>query len=221
MNARHRYVEIKICGITRPADARAADEAGADFIGFVFYPGSPRHVEPGQAREILAAAALKNAKPVGVFVNERPGAVAAAVRELGLYAAQLHGDEQAPDYRGLGIRIWRAVRFAGSNPAPQPEDWPQAERFVVDAAAGGLYGGSGAKADWAAARTLAQRAPVMLAGGLTPRNVAEAIAAVEPLGVDVSGGVETRPGIKDAELVRAFARAARTQQPPSEMKIGK
>lgn len=200
-------VEIKICGLTRLEDALAADEAGADFVGFVFYSGSPRSVAANHVRGLLKERRF-TAKPVGVFVNERPDTVIETVVSLGLYAAQLHGDENPADYRGRGVRIWRSVRFSASRPEPDPDKW-EAERFVADAAAPGAYGGSGVKTDWQAAAELARRVPVMLAGGLTPGNVAEAIRTVWPRGVDVASGVETRPGVKSRELMRDFTRAAR------------
>jgi phosphoribosylanthranilate isomerase len=125
-----------------------------------------------------------------------------------LYAVQIHGDETAGEFRGAGLTVWRAVRLGGGTYRPDPASWP-AERYVVDAAVPGQYGGTGRPADWQAASALARRFPVMLAGGLTPRNVADAVRAVRPVGVDVASGVEIEPGRKDRRKVAAFIGAAR------------
>lgn len=199
--------EIKICGLTRVEDARAAVEAGADYLGFVFYAASPRAVAPATVRGILAALPA-GVRGVGVFVNAAPEAVVRTVAECGLYAAQLHGDELPAEYAGLPIKRWRAVRWEHGAWKPDPAAWP-VERWVVDAAAPGVYGGTGQTADWAAAARLAAERPCLLAGGLTAATVAAAIRLVRPAGVDVSGGVEARPGCKDAGKIRAFIQAAR------------
>jgi len=199
--------EIKICGLTRIEDARAAFDAGADYLGFVFFSGSKRAVTPAAARTILAGLPAE-ARAVGVFVNELPARVEQVAREVGLRAVQLHGDEEPSAFRGFSIPIWRAVRWEGGRWAPDPAEWP-AERWLIDACAPGHYGGTGRTADWEAAADWAAERPVFLAGGLTPATVAEAIRRVRPAGVDVSGGVERAPGCKDEMKIRDFIRAAR------------
>lgn len=198
---------VKICGLTNLADARAAWEAGADFLGFVLYARSPRAITPARLRR-LADRLPPEVRRIGVFVNERPERVARLAADCGLYAAQLHGDEAAADYRGVGVPLWRAVRLRGRTPSPEPAQWPAA-CYVVEAYVPGQYGGTGVRANWSAAAALARRCTLLLAGGLTPDNVAAAIRKVRPAGVDVSGGVERTPGKKDWRKVEAFIRAAR------------
>lgn len=200
-------IEIKICGLTRAEDARLAWEAGADYLGVVLYAGSPRGVT-ADAVQAIREALPAGARVVGVFVNESPAAVGRVAAACRLAAVQIHGDELPGGFEACGVPVWRAVRAAGGVWTPEPARWPAA-RYVADAAAPGLYGGSGQRTDWPAAAGLARRVPVMLAGGLTPGNVADAVRAVRPLGVDVSSGVERAPGIKDPEAVVRFIRAAR------------
>ena len=199
--------EIKICGLTTLADARAAWEAGADYLGFVLFAGSARAVKPADLARIAGRLDAR-APLVGVFVNQPAAEVARIAADCNLRAVQLHGDEAWPDYAGLPVPVWRAFRMVSGAPRPNPADWPDA-RFVMDAAVAGRYGGTGRKADWAAAGKLARRWPLMLAGGLTPANVGEAVRRARPLGVDVAGGVERAPGRKDRRKMREFARAAR------------
>lgn len=207
-----RALEIKICGTTNLDDARAAMDAGADFIGFVLYARSKRAVTPAQVASMIERLPA-GARPVGVFVNEPPAFVAQVVRDCGLWAAQIHGDEDAAAFAGAGFRVWRAVHFADGGIRPQPENWP-AERYVLDARAPGQYGGTGRTIDWEQAAGVAARVPSLLAGGLTPENVAAAIRAVRPLGVDAVSGVEAAPGRKDPARLAAFIRAARSAGAP-------
>lgn len=201
-------LEIKICGLTSAADACAAQEAGADWLGFVLYAGSPRGISPLALRDIL-----KNlgdpVKSVGVFVNAQPTWVREVALQCGLTAVQLHGDEVESEYSNMPVPTWRAVSFNGNDWHPSPQEWMTANRVVVDAAAPGQYGGSGMTADWERAATLARQRPVILAGGLRPENVADAVRQVRPLGIDVSSGVEIRPGVKSHPAIRAFITAAR------------
>ena len=199
-------LEIKICGMTNADDVRAALDLGADYVGFVLYAKSPRGVTAGAMRRILDQVA--GVRAVGVFVNTPADEVAQVADDCGLHAVQLHGDELPSAARSGARRVWRAVRFSNGAWQPDPAAWA-VERFVVDAAVSGQYGGTGVRADWAAAAALASRVPVMLSGGLRPDNVAEAIARVRPLGVDVASGVEREPGRKDPAAVAAFIRAAR------------
>jgi phosphoribosylanthranilate isomerase len=205
-------VRVKICGITRVEDARQAWAAGADALGLNFYPRSPRYV----TAEV--AAALARTRPalgsvVGVFVNESPDTIRALVRECGLTAVQLHGDEPPEACSGYGVPVIKALRVRG------PEDVERARAYVgvgdvaallLDGAAPGS-GGGGVGFDWSLVARLAEAGvPVLVAGGLHPGNVQEAVRATRPYGVDVASGVEASPGIKDADAVRAFVRAVRT-----------
>jgi len=214
-------LEIKICGLTRAEDALAALEAGADYLGFVFYPRSPRAVTPGTARKIIDSIGA-SCKAVGVFVNETPEFVERTARECQLAAVQLHGDERCCEYGGLSVPLWRAVWFRGGTWVPDPQSW-RAERYVADAAAPGIYGGGGRAGCWKEAACLASGRKVMLAGGLTPENVADAIEAVRPAGVDVVSGVEAAPGRKDRAKLFAFVKAARVaaEKLREEMLLGR
>lgn len=201
-------LEIKICGLTNVEDAAAAARFGADYLGFVLYPKSPRATNAQAVAEILAA--LPPAvRAVGVFVNSKRAEIERVAADCRLHAVQLHGDERPEDFRELPLPVWRAVRFRDGAWRPRPADWPGATRYVVDAAVPGRYGGTGVAADWEAAGRLAAERPVMLAGGLTLDNLAEAIRAVRPLGVDAASGVETEPGRKDHRRLRQFIERAR------------
>lgn len=216
---------IKICGLTNLDDALAAVEAGADYLGFNFYPKSPRYLPPEAIARLRGELARRGAaaKTVGIFVNQTPAEVAMLLDYCGLELAQLHGDERPEHLTLLWGRAFKALREA--DPAPADLDalagfsaGPPA--FLIDALVPNAYGGTGQTADWARARAIAARYPIFLAGGLTPDNVGAAIAAVQPWGVDVASGVESAPGRKDHALVRAFVNAARaaldlTPQPSS------
>jgi phosphoribosylanthranilate isomerase len=199
-------VEVKICGLTNVEDARAALEAGADYLGFVLYPKSPRGITAQKLHEIVIGIGGP-CRAVAVCVNMPRAAVERVALDVGLHAVQIHGDEPPEAFADFPVPVWRAVRVGRAGAQPDPAAWPAA-RYVADADVPGLYGGTGSTADWARAAALAAAYPVMLAGGLTPENVAEAIRAVRPLGVDVSGGVEAGPGRKDRDALRAFVRRA-------------
>ena len=200
--------KIKICGIKTVEDAIAAIDFGADLIGFNFYPKSPRYVEVGHCRGIMSTVRkYGHVKYVGVFVNATVSEINATMETCGLSLAQLHGDE-APDVltalEGKAFKAFRGI----------PEDIKGFEReeapaFLVDASVKGVYGGSGVKADWSGAAELAKKYPLLLAGGLTPENVAEAVSRVKPWGVDVASGVESAPGEKDPSKMKAFVQAVR------------
>ena len=200
-------IDVKICGLTNVEDARVALDAGADYLGFVIYPKSPRGVTVERVSAIMSALDA-GTRGIGVFVNESASEVDRIVRQCGLYAAQIHGDEDAGAFTDFPHRLWRAVWIQDGAAVPPPAAWP-AERYVIDAAVPGLYGGSGVQADWDEASALAKARCVMLAGGLHPGNVADAIRSVNPAGVDVSSGVEAEPGRKDHDAVRAFVSAAK------------
>jgi phosphoribosylanthranilate isomerase len=210
---------IKICGITREEDARLVAEAGADAIGLNFYAKSPRFIELEQARRIVTAVPSSVAK-VGVFVNAAAGDVTATFDELGLDYIQLHGDEPAEMLAELGSRPFiRAFRCGPSGMEPVTNFLGQCRRLgcvpaavLVDAFQAGQYGGTGQVADWIAVADWQQRKTgvcLALAGGLTPSNVAQAIAVARPFAVDTASGVEASPRQKDVGLVRDFVAAAR------------
>lgn len=205
-----RKVDIKICGLTNLDDTRAAQEAGADFLGFVLYRRSARYIAPRTLRRLLEHM-TGDPETVGVFVNETRASVLKIARDCGLAIVQLHGDESADDWPPMAAPIWRALRVHGGKVSPVPGRWPAA-RYILDAAVPGRYGGTGTRADWKQAAELARRYPIMLAGGLTPDNVAEAIRRVRPLGVDVASGVEKAAGKKDNRKLKAFIRAVRNAQ---------
>jgi phosphoribosylanthranilate isomerase len=198
-------VRVKICGIRTLAEARAALELGADAIGFNFWNSSPRFIEPSVAREIIAKLPPV-ISCVGVFVNERPEAVLEVRERARLGGVQLHGDE-SPEYcSALGeIRIIKALRV-GDGLEPGLMDRFRVSAFLLDTHVKGSYGGTGKSFDWGIAVEAARRAPVILAGGLTVDNVAEAIRTVRPLGVDVCSGVESKPGRKDRDKMALFMR---------------
>jgi tryptophan synthase beta subunit len=197
---------IKICGITRAEDARLAVDLGASALGFVFWPGSPRCIDADRARDIVRSLPPFVAA-VGVFVNQPPEFVQRVAAHVGLTAVQLHGDERAGDARHFGARVIKSVRATDDVSA-----WPREVTVLVDAADPARRGGTGQTADWAAAARLSAARPVILAGGLSASNVGDAIRAVNPAGVDVSSGVESAPGVKDAVKMREFFAAVRRAQ---------
>ena len=201
-------IEIKVCGMTNADDVAAAIEYGADYVGFVLYDKSPRGITPQLLQKIMDSVG-STLKAVGVFVNESRDYVEKIVDDCGLYAAQLHGCENPSDFVDFGPRMWRAVSLGEyDNCKVDLKEW-SVDRFVIDAAVPGMYGGTGSLADWNKAAIIAEQYPVMLAGGLTPLNVAEAIATVKPHGVDVSSGLEREPGRKDYEKMKTFMENAR------------
>jgi len=198
---------VKICGITSAEDAEFACRAGADAIGINLWRGSKRFVEADRAPAILAAVAPGVFK-VGVFVNPHPEVVSQSLSDLGLDLIQLHGDEPAQAWTHLaGERLVRAIRVSGPDSLALAAGW-NPRYFLYDAFAEG-YGGSGRQAPWQVLAGAGARRPFLLAGGLTPGNVAAAIQAVRPDGVDVASGVESRPGIKDRAKLVAFIEKAR------------
>jgi phosphoribosylanthranilate isomerase len=201
-------VLVKICGITRADDARVAVESGAGAIGFLFWPGSPRVITPAVARRIVRTLP-PFVTPVGVFVNQAAREINAVADEVGLGAVQLHGDETAADASAIERPVVKAVTLAGDDADVEAAvgAWPDSVVLLVDAADAERRGGTGRLADWANAARVARRRPVLLAGGLGPENVGEAIRRVAPFGLDVSSGVESSPGIKDHQRLRALFQA--------------
>lgn len=200
-------IEVKICGLTRRDDAAAALDMGADYIGFVLYAGSSRFIAAGKLAQLLDGISCRH-KVIGVFVNETRANVEKIAADCNLFAVQLNGDEKADEFTGLKVPVWRSIRFRGRAQSPSAVKWPAA-RYVVDSAVPGLYGGTGKPADWKRAATFAARYPTMLAGGLNPGNVADAIRTVKPAGVDVASGVELNARRKDRAKMNAFIAEAR------------
>ena len=196
---------VKICGITRLEDAEAAVSCGADALGFIFWPKSPRRVDPDHARAIVSTLpAFVTA--VGVFVDQPVEDVnrIASIARLG--AVQLHGNE-SPDYaRSVDRPVVKAIAV-GANDATAVDVWPSHVLVLLDVHDPVRRGGTGQIVDWTAAAEMARRRRTILAGGLTAGNVADAIARVRPYGIDVSSGVESSPGIKDHGRLKALFEA--------------
>ncbi|MEJ2229774.1 MAG: phosphoribosylanthranilate isomerase [Nitrospirales bacterium] len=203
--------KIKICGITNQDDAETAVHEGADALGFVFYSQSPRYVEPAVAKQIIRSLP-PFVLPVGVFVNQNLDSVRRLFDDCGLALAQLHGDE-SPDFcESLKRPVLRALRLRGRSSFLALAEFKGrmgVRGFVVDAFSDTVYGGTGHTTDWSLAGEVAKAVPILLAGGLTPENVQEAIRQVQPYGVDVSSGVEQSPGRKDSAKMRAFIQSVR------------
>jgi phosphoribosylanthranilate isomerase len=210
---------VKICGITSLEQALSAVEAGADMLGFNFYPPSPRYISPQVCADIIGELIQSGSKitTVGVFVNMPPVEVKKIMRACGLDLAQLAGDEPPEDLLALGDQAFKALRSTDICSLSQAMAlYPsrrKAPSWLVDAHRPGEYGGTGQTADWSLAAQAARRAPILLAGGLTAANVAAAIAQVRPWGVDVASGVESAPGVKDEAKMRAFIRAVQASAP--------
>jgi phosphoribosylanthranilate isomerase len=207
-------VEVKICGLTRAIDAEYADAAGASYLGVIF-AGGPRHRSPAEARAVLAG---RRARKVGVFGDQSPADIGDVAREVGLDVAQLHGTPDVDRVKAVraatGLEIWAVVRTAdGRLPAGTEEVADAADAVLVDALVSGALGGTGTTVPWLVLGeeldAMEHGHRVVLAGGLTADNVAEAIDYVSPMVVDVSSGVESSPGIKDHTRIRAFVAAVR------------
>ena len=201
---------VKICGITNLDDARVAVEAGADMLGFIFYPPSPRYVTPEQAQAIVAS--LPPLLPaVGVFVNEDMATITRIVHASGVQIVQLHGEESPALCRQLPWRVVKTFRFT-EHMRPEMMQQYAVDAFLIEGFHADFYGGGGAPADWQRAALLHAYGRIILAGGLTPENVGEAIRIVRPYAVDVCSGVEAAPGKKDWHKVRAFLAQAKAPQ---------
>jgi phosphoribosylanthranilate isomerase len=205
--------KIKICGIKTIRDALAAMDAGADLLGFNFYPKSPRYIEVGRCRDIMSVMRkYGHIVYVGVFVNASVAEVRATMDTCALTLAQLHGEETTEMLNSLYGRAFKA--FRGVPESVNGFVREEAPAFLVDASVKGAYGGTGITADWPAAAELSKYYPLLLAGGLTPENVADAVRRVKPWGVDVASGVESSPGVKDADKMKAFIQAVRSATAP-------
>ena len=202
------YTRTKICGITRPDDARAVADAGADAIGLVFYPPSPRAVTLSQAQQIVAALPPL-VTVVALFVDESASEVGRLVAELPIDLLQFHGQESPGYCRQFGRPWMKALRVReGADITGASAAYAGARAVLLDTWQPGVPGGTGKTFDWQLARAEIPL-PLVLAGGLNPHNVGAAVAQVGPAAVDVSGGVESSPGIKDAGLIQDFVAAVR------------
>jgi phosphoribosylanthranilate isomerase len=205
--------KIKICGIKNVTDALAAMDAGANLIGFNFYSKSPRYIDVGRCRDIMSVMRkYGHIMYVGVFVNASVAEVHATIETCGLNLAQLHGDETSEMVQSLYGKAFKAFRGVPEGINGFARD--DAPALLVDASVKGAYGGTGVTADWKSAAELAKYYPILLAGGLTPENVADAVRQVRPWGVDVASGVESSPGVKDAAKMKAFVQAVRSAMTP-------
>lgn len=199
-------LRIKICGLTRREDVVAAVEAGAWAVGCVLWPGSARAVTPAQAR-VLMDDVPPEVRRVGVVVNASLDEALRWRDEAGLTTIQLHGDEDVTAFVDAGLDIIRAVSLETEADLERASGLPARVLVLVDAHEPVQRGGTGQRANWTHAAALAKRRPILLAGGLRPGTVADAISAVTPWGVDVSSGVEAAPGIKDPALMSAFVKS--------------
>jgi phosphoribosylanthranilate isomerase len=196
---------VKICGITELEDAELAVDCGASAVGFVFWPDSPRFIDPTRAYAI-AAKLPPFVTPVGVFVNQPADHVNDVAAFVGLGAVQLHGDESV-EYAATVMRpVLKAMTLTAAADA-LIDRWPPTAMVLLDAHDPVRRGGTGTTIDWAKAAAVAARRRILLAGGLTPDNVADAIDRVRPFGIDVSSGVESSPGVKDRVKLRALFEA--------------
>jgi phosphoribosylanthranilate isomerase len=203
---------IKFCGITSLGDARLAVEAGAWAIGTILWPGSERRCDPNEAARI-AGELRRQAEIAGVFVNQPLDEVIGLAEGIGLSLVQLHGDE-GPSYcaevaRRTGAKIIKAARVRGGEDVQAMEAF-HTDFHLLDTHRSGRWGGTGETFDWELVRLRRTKVPLILSGGLTPENVAGAIAATQPFAVDVASGTEASPGVKDPEKLRAFAEAVRS-----------
>lgn len=203
--------KIKICGLTRLEDARYCAGAGADYLGFIQLPESPRYLPPAEARALIDW--LYGPQPVGVFVNETAEAVNRAADEAGFALVQLHGNEPPEVCAAVARPVIKAIRVVHDASAEQLRALmePYAEHvafFLLDTHHTSLWGGTGESFNWRLARDLAEAFPLFLAGGIGAHNVEEAVHTMQPYGVDLSSSVEEAPGIKDLDKLAAFFEAA-------------
>lgn len=204
-------VRVKVCGITNLEDALVAAAAGADALGFNFWPQSPRYIEPQRAAEIVEQLPPLT-MPVGIFVNEKPARVKSLAARTGVRGVQLHGDETPETAKAVatdGLAVFKALCVGQRFKPQQLKAYDGVAAFLLDADVKGKRGGTGKTFDWKRARAARRYGRVILAGGLTVENVAEAVRQAQPYGVDVCTGVETQPGRKDHVLVREFIRQAK------------
>ena len=220
-------IRAKICGLTRVQDALAAARYGADFLGVVLYSRSPRYLPPGQAAALVDAVRQKvgDQAPrfVAVVVNPSPDLLEAVLTVVQPDLLQLHGDEPPSALQTLAGRAYKALRLRPGAPPPDAAAYarhappqPTAPQLLVDAYTPHAYGGTGRRADWESAAFLARSYRLLLAGGLTPENIRQAVRRVRPWGVDVSSGVEAAPGVKAPQRIRALMQALRATETAAE-----
>jgi phosphoribosylanthranilate isomerase len=200
-----KRTRVKICGITRIEDAAAAVQCGADALGLVFYPKSPRYIDRAHAREIAASIA-PFVTPVGLFVNADPQSIRQIIETVPLGLLQFHGDEDNDLCNSFGLPFIKSIAMhEGMDAGSRIARYPDASGFLLDAWQPQSHGGGGKTFDW---NTIPEScpAPLILAGGLTPDNVGTAITSIRPYAVDVSSGVESAKGIKSADKIAAFMR---------------
>ena len=201
-------VKVKICGITNVADAKSAADAGADMIGLMFYDKSPRNVSLASAAEIARSISPFVLK-VGVFVNPTEELVARVIAECGLSLLQFHGDEPSQFCTKFGVMSMKAFRVRDESSLEAMKNY-ETDALLLDAYSPTQLGGTGEKFNWnIAVQAAGFGRPIFLAGGLTPDNVADAVRQVRPFAVDVSSGVESAPGKKDALKVKSFIQQAK------------
>lgn len=200
---------IKICGLTRTEDALLAASLGADFIGFIFAPESPRYVEPMFVAEVIERVRARRTAPkiVGVFRNEKPDVVRGIAEGVGLDFVQLQGRETDEQIRRIGFPTIKAIHVGGGT--PQTDAHPSAEWLLFDTFDPHQGGGTGRRFDWNLLPRAGVMKPFLLAGGLNPQNVAAAISSVRPDAIDVASGVESAPGIKDFEKLESLFESVR------------
>ncbi len=205
-------VKIKICGITNLEDALAAAEVGADALGFNFYKKSPRYIEPEKAAEIIAQLP-PFVMPVAIFVNEREEKVRNIQFTTGIKVLQFHGDERPEFCERFATRVIKAFQVKDKESLKHMAHY-HVSALLLDSYKDGLRGGTGVTFDWHLAVVAKTFGRVILAGGLTPENVAEAVKLVQPYGVDVAGGVEKEKGIKDHGMIKKFITEVRRASRP-------
>jgi len=201
---RENIMQIKICGITNSDDGQFAIEHGADYLGFIFYDKSPRYIDPNLLKEWIGE--LRGIKKVGVFVNKPIDDIISIVEICDLDVVQLHGEESDADIdklKDFGVEIWRSFGLRSEEDVEEAAVC-KADKILVDSISASEYGGTGKVCDWKLASKLARKRDLILAGGLNPDNVVEAIKEVQPFGIDVSSGVELIHGKKDLAKLEKF-----------------
>ncbi len=201
-------IRVKICGITNKEDAFLAKDFGADAIGFIFYKQSKRYIEPMVAKEIIDLLP-PFITTVGVFVNEDPKKVKDIVNMCGIDVVQLHGDEDPSFYKGCAKKIIKAIKVGDQFLKDSLNKYKNICAFLLDTLSK-EYGGTGKPFFWGLAKDLGKEFPIILSGGLNPKNVKEAISIVKPFAVDVASGVEIYPGKKDKRLLKEFIKEAKS-----------
>lgn len=199
--------KLKICGITRLEDARYAAGALADYLGFIFYKGSPRFVTARQAAEIIGW--VHGPKSVGVFVNQQAGEINAVIEQSGIELVQLHGEETPDIAKKISCSIIKAFSINNRNDIPRikydMQEWDRAaDFFLFDTKSGQQYGGSGTSWDWSLLSELNPQKAYFLAGGISLDNVEQAVSKTQPYAIDLSSSIEQSPGIKDFDKLQAF-----------------